>query len=176
MWNIKRPLISPGVKRKRKKIKNNLFFFSEAFKKNKSCSSILQNTLKQPNTELFMPVLKYKLYNPELIALGGEYISSHCKYFVNWNTNMFCTKKEKKTHPNFMLSMLLICLWVCQVCVMNIVLSLHVFSNKVGRLKFYPPWPTWEFQSCFYSCFLIKFTKGLIARCKLTMGRGKYIE
>lgn len=30
-----------------------------------------------------MPVLKHKLYNPELIALGGEYIYSHCKYFAN---------------------------------------------------------------------------------------------
>lgn len=74
MWNIKRPVLSPGVKRKRKNEKSFFFFFPEAFKKNKSCSSILQNTLKQPNTELFMPVLKHRLYNPELIALGGEYI------------------------------------------------------------------------------------------------------
>lgn len=60
-----------GEGKKKKKLH---FFFPEAFKKNKSCSSILQNTLKQPNTELFMPVLKHRLYNPELIALGGEYI------------------------------------------------------------------------------------------------------
>lgn len=74
MWNIKRPLLSPGVKRKSKKNPPQThILLPEAFKKkNKSCSSILQNTLKQPNTELFMPVLKHKLYNPELIALGGE--------------------------------------------------------------------------------------------------------
>lgn len=58
----------------KKKKPQSWFFFPEAFKKNKSCGSILQNTLKQPNTELFMLVLKHKLYNPELIALGGEYI------------------------------------------------------------------------------------------------------
>lgn len=63
-----------GEEKKKKNPKPKSHFFLEAFKKNKSCSSILQNTLKQPNTELFMPVLKYKLYNPELIALGGEYI------------------------------------------------------------------------------------------------------
>jgi len=65
---------SPQGWREKEKTKKHAFFFPEAFKKNKSCSSILQNTLKQPNTELFMPVLKHKLYNPELIALGGEYI------------------------------------------------------------------------------------------------------
>lgn len=65
----------PGGEGKKKKTQSCFFFFfPEAFKKNKSCGSILQNTLKQPNTELFMPVLKHKLYNPELIALGGEYI------------------------------------------------------------------------------------------------------
>lgn len=62
-----------GKEKKQKNLPQTHILLPEAFKKkNKSCSSILQNTLKQPNTELFMPVLKHKLYNPELIALGGE--------------------------------------------------------------------------------------------------------
>lgn len=64
----------PRSEEKKIIIKKNHVFFQKLSRKNKSCSSILQNTLKQPNTELFMSVLKHKLYNPELIALGGEYI------------------------------------------------------------------------------------------------------
>lgn len=141
-------------------------------------------------TDVWLPSCSQHSDNPQYMWKGcWTPITRNCKAssllsFVEIWLQMFLRKKkdkkrqkkEKIIHPNFMLLMLLIWLWICQVCVMNIVLSLHMFSNKVGRLKFYPPWPTWEFQSCFYSCFLIKFTKGLIAHCKLTMDRRKYIE